>query len=163
MTEPLGYIVIQVQILQVPSYDEDQVALVVCDDSRFISWCPVMLGTPTIDRAVWAMKELELENALKVWQSTRYSNEYANYMAQLDPSYIGVTMPTNTSKNPIDLDEIVLLKNKTMIPAFETAILHCLTRKTMMIGYNLHVMTQVTYLEDRANLPNGVYGEEDLF
>ena len=27
----------------------------------------------------------------------------------------------------------------------------------MMMGYKLHVMTQATYLEDRANLPNGVY------
>ena len=26
-----------------------------------------------------------------------------------------------------------------------------------MMGYKLHVMTQATYLEDRANLPNGVY------
>ena len=27
----------------------------------------------------------------------------------------------------------------------------------MMIGYKLHIMTQATYPEDRANLPNGVY------
>ena len=27
----------------------------------------------------------------------------------------------------------------------------------MMMGYKLHVMTQATYLEDRANLLNGVY------
>ena len=26
-----------------------------------------------------------------------------------------------------------------------------------MMGYKLHVMTQATYLEDRANLLNGVY------
>ena len=27
----------------------------------------------------------------------------------------------------------------------------------MMMGYKLHVMTQATYPEDQANLPNGVY------
>ena len=27
----------------------------------------------------------------------------------------------------------------------------------MMMGYKLHVMTQATYPEDGANLPNGVY------
>ena len=27
----------------------------------------------------------------------------------------------------------------------------------MMMGYQLHVMTQVMYLEDQANLPNGVF------
>ena len=157
VTKPFGYIVIRVQIPQVPSYDEDQVALVVCDDSHFISRCPVVLGTPTINRAIWAMKESELKNALEVWQSAQYSNEYANYIVQMDPGDNGITMPTNTDQNPTNLDEIVLLKNKTTIPAFETAVLHCHTRRTMMIGYKLHVMTQATYLEDQANLPNGVY------
>ena len=68
-----------------------------------------------------------------------------------------MTMPTNTGKNPTDLDELILLKNKTTIPAFESIILHCCTHHTMMMGYKLHIMTQATYLEDRANLPNGVY------
>ena len=34
-TEPLGYMMIQVQIPQVPSYDEDQVALIIEDPSLF--------------------------------------------------------------------------------------------------------------------------------
>ena len=125
VTEPLGYIVIWVQIPYVPSYDEDQVALVVRDNSCLISRCPVVLGMPTINWVIWAMKETELETALEAWQSARYSFEYANYMAQFDPANNGVTMPTNTGKNPTNLDEIVLLKNKIMIPAFETAVLHC--------------------------------------
>ena len=36
ITEPLGYVILQVQILYVPSYDEDQVALVVSEDSNFL-------------------------------------------------------------------------------------------------------------------------------
>ena len=66
-------------------------------------------------------------------------------------------MPTNTGANPTDLDELVLLKNKATIPAFESIILHCCTQRTMMMGYKLHVMTQALYPEDRASLPNGVY------
>ena len=34
-TEPLGYVMIQVQILYAPSYDEDQVALIIDDPSLF--------------------------------------------------------------------------------------------------------------------------------
>ena len=83
--------------------------------------------------------------------------EFANYMVQLNPEDYGMTMPTNTGKNPTDLDKLVLLKSKVTIPAFESIILHCRTRRTMMMGYKLHVMTQATYLEDQANLPNGVY------
>ena len=68
-----------------------------------------------------------------------------------------MTMPTNTGENPTDLDELILLKNKTTIPAFESTILHCRTRRMMMMGYKLHVMTKATYREDRVNLLIGVY------
>ena len=157
VTESLGYIVIQVQIPYVLSYDKDQVALVVRDDSCFISQCPVVLGTPTINWMIRMMKESALKSPLEAWQSVQYSNEYGTYMAQMDPANNGITMPTNTGQKPTDLDEIVLLKNRITIPVFETAVLHCHMKRTMMMGCKLHVMTQATYLEDRANLPNGVY------
>ena len=57
ITEPLGYVILQVQIPYMPSYEEDQVALVVQEDSNFLKRCQVILGTPTINRAVRAMKE----------------------------------------------------------------------------------------------------------
>ena len=98
VTETLGYVVIRVQIPYIPSYDEDQVALVVRDNSCFISHCLVVLGMPTINRVIRVMKETELETAPEAWQSTHYSFEYANYMAQLDLADNGVTMPTNTGK-----------------------------------------------------------------
>ena len=61
--EPLGYVMFRVQIPHVPSYDEDQVTLVVVEDSNFLKKCRVVLGTPTINRAVRAMKESEMEDA----------------------------------------------------------------------------------------------------
>ena len=155
--EPLGYVMLQVQIPYVQSYDEDQVVLVVSEDGNFLRKCQVVLGTPTINRAIQAMKESEMENAPEAWQSAQHMYEFANYVVQLDPEDYGMTMPTNTGENPTDLDELILLKNKTTIPAFESIILHCHTCRTMMMGYKLHVMTQATYLEDWANLPNGVY------
>ena len=39
-------------------------------------------------------------------------------------------MPTNTGENPTDLDELILLKNKSTIPPFESIILHCRTHRT---------------------------------
>ena len=129
------------------SYDEDQVVLVVAEDSNFLSKCQVVLGTPTINQAIWAMKESEMENAPEAWQRAQHTYEFANYIVQLDPEDYGMTMPTNTGKNPTDLDELILL-NKTTILAFESIILHCRTRRTMMMGYKLHVMTQATYPKD---------------
>ena len=157
IAEPLGYVMFRVQIPHKPSYDEDQVALVVVEDRHFLKRCQVVLGTPTINRAVQAMKDLEMEGALEAWRSAQHMYEFANYMIQLNPEDYGMPMPTNTGKNPTDLDELVLLKNKATIPAFESIILHCRTRRTMMMGYKLHVMTQASYTEDRANLLNGVY------
>ena len=155
--EPLGYMMFQVQIPHMPSYDEDQVMLVVVEDSHFLKKCQVVLGTPTINRAVRVMKESEMEAAPEAWQSAQHTYEFANFMIQLNPEDYGMPMPTNTGENPTDLDELVLLKNKVTIPAFESIILHCRTRCTMMMGYKLHVMTQASYPEDQANLPNGVY------
>ena len=155
--EPLGYIILWVQIPYVPSYDKDQIALVVQEDSNFLKRCQVILGTPMINRAVRAMKESEMESAPEAWQSTLHMYEFANYGVQLDLGDYSMALPTNMGKNPTDLDELVLLKNKVTILAFESIILHCHTHCMMMMGYKLHVMTQATYPEDRANLPNGVY------
>ena len=118
MQEPLGYVILRVQIPYIPSYDEEQVALVVEDDSSFIRKCPVVLGTPTINRAVRAMKETELEDAPEAWQHARYAYEYASYIAQLDPEEFDVQMPTNTGENPRDIDEKLFLKKKMTIPTF---------------------------------------------
>ena len=67
-TEPLGYVMIRVQVPQAPSYDEDQVALIVEDPSLFSRRCPIILGTPTIFRAIQAMKESEMHNLKLAWQ-----------------------------------------------------------------------------------------------
>ena len=70
--ESLGYMMLQVQIPYMPSYDEDQVVLVVSEDSNFLRKCQVVLGTPTINRAIQAMKESEMENTLEAWQSAQH-------------------------------------------------------------------------------------------
>ena len=98
-----------------------------------------------------------MENAPEAWQSAQHTYEFDNYMVQLNPEDYGIPMPTNTGENPTDLDELVLLKNKATISAFKSIILHCCTRRTMMLGYKLHIMTQAPYPEDWANLTNGVY------
>ena len=47
-TQPLGYVILQVQVEGVQGYDKDQIALVVPDLSDFTVWVPIILGTPTI-------------------------------------------------------------------------------------------------------------------
>ena len=66
-TEPLGYVMIRVQIPYAPSYNKDQVALIIKDPSLFSQRCPVILGTPTIFRAVQVMKESEMNRVEPAW------------------------------------------------------------------------------------------------
>ena len=54
-TEPIGYVMVWVQFPGIPSYDENQVALVIRDGSEFSQRVPVIIGTPMIDRVVWAL------------------------------------------------------------------------------------------------------------
>ena len=51
-TGAIGYVVFHAQIGGIPSYDKEQVALVVDDSSYFARKVPVILGTPTLHRVV---------------------------------------------------------------------------------------------------------------
>ena len=115
-----------------------------------------MIGTPMIDRVVWALKESELDTIPEEWQRARCAHEYINsfFVRSMNPAG---PMPTNTNQNPLDLNEKVLLKNKCTIPRFESVVVWVRTHCMMMMGYRLNVMTQAPYVEDRANRLVGVY------
>ena len=150
---------IRVQIPQVPSYNEDQVALIVEDPSIFSRQCPIILRTPTIFRAVQAMKESEMHNLELAWQYAKAGYEYTHFMMNPDnvPTEEGQSFPTNTRRNPIDLDEKLLLKKKQVLLPFSNMMVHCKTQEMQMQGYKLHVMIHAPYLEDKSSLPNGIY------
>ena len=63
----VGYVLIQVQLPGIPSYDEEQVALVIRDGSEFSRRVPFIVGTPIIDRVIRALKETEMETAPEEW------------------------------------------------------------------------------------------------
>ena len=151
--------IIRVQIPQVPSYDEDQVALIVEDPSIFSRQCPIILGTPTIFWAVQAMKESEMHNLEQAWQYVKAGYEYTHFLMNPDdvPVEEGQSFPTNTGRSPIDLDEKLLLKKKQVLLPFSNTMVHCKTRQTQMQGYKLHMMIHAPYPEDKSSLPNGVY------
>ena len=59
----MGYVVMKVQIEGVPSYGEDQVFLVVDDNSAYSRRVPVIPATPTINHIIMVMRELEMSTA----------------------------------------------------------------------------------------------------
>ena len=100
-TEPLGYIMIRVQIPYAPSYDKDQVALIVEDPSLFSQRCPMILGTLTIFRAVQVMKESEMNCVEPAWQHAKAGYEYTHFLMNVEEYPEDCSFSTNTRKNPV--------------------------------------------------------------
>ena len=157
-TGAIGYVVFHAQIEGIPSYDKEQVALVVDDSSYFTRKVPVILGTPTLHRVVKCMKESEMESAPPEWNNVRLGYEIHNRLYSHRANYKpDRPFPTNTNEDPTDLDELVRLTNLVIIPAFDSCIVKGRTTKTMMTDTKLNVMTQAPYAEDEANLPVSLY------
>ena len=70
-TRPLGYVVIQVQVDRVRGYDEDQIAPVIPDFSKFAARVPVILGMPTISQVVNVMREAEMDTLAMPWANAK--------------------------------------------------------------------------------------------
>ena len=161
-TVALGYIIINVQVEGIPSYYEEQVALVIPNVTQLGLKVLVILGTPTIHRLCSQMKESEIQMVPEERQHALLSYEASRNVSihtmnpELDTDQ-GIEYPTNTGQNPIHLDEPVLLKDKVTILAFTSQIVHIRTQKMFMKGHCLNVMVQPPYPEDRAKLPVGLY------
>ena len=122
-TAALGYVIINVQVEGIPSYYEEQVALVILNVTQLGMKVPVILGTPTIPRLCHQMKECEIQTVPEEWQHALFSYEVSRNVSilpmtpQLDQDS-NVEYPTNTGQDPTNLDEPVLLKDRVIIPAF---------------------------------------------
>ena len=139
-TNALGYVVINIQIGEIPSYNEEQVTLVIEDISGLGIRVLVILGMPTIHRLCRQMKESEIESAPDEWQHALCSYEASQgiFLQAMTPgtdNQDGVKYPTNTGQNPMDLDEPILLMEKVIIPAFASQIVKAHMKKTFMQGH----------------------------
>ena len=161
-TNALSYVVINIQIRGMPSYNEEQVALVIQDISGLGMRVPVILGMPMIHRLCCQMKESEIESEPDEWQHALCSYEAAQgiFLQAMTPgtdNEDGVKYSTNTGQNPMDLDEPIILMEIVIIPAFALQIVKAHTKKTFIQGHRLNVMVQPPYLEDEVRLLVGLY------
>ena len=62
-----------VQIDGISGYNEDQVALVAHSSAEFAHHVPIILGTPTMDRAIKTLKESEIDKLATPWACVRKS------------------------------------------------------------------------------------------
>ena len=69
--KPLGFVIMNVRIPCIKGYNEDQIAIVLDDPS--MKECPVILGTPTLYRAVQVIKESEITQLAVPWATSCFS------------------------------------------------------------------------------------------
>ena len=157
-TGAIRYIVFWVQIEGIPSYNEEQVTLVVDDESAFARKLLIILGTLTLHRVINCMKESEMEKAPPKWENVHLGYEVHNRLHSHQTNMeLDEPFPTNTRQDPTDCDEVVKLSKPMVVPAFSSLIVKGLTAETIIMGHRLHIMMQVPYPEDEANLPVGLY------
>ena len=73
-TQPLCYVIVWVQVDGVQGYDGDQIALVVPDESKFMEWIPVILGTSTLSCIINVIKEREIDALVMPWVNARVAH-----------------------------------------------------------------------------------------
>ena len=71
--QPKGYVIVNLQVDAANKYNEDAIAVVLPDASKFASRVPMILGTCTLGRVVEAMKESEIESLTPQWDMVWYA------------------------------------------------------------------------------------------
>ena len=67
----LGFVIMNVRIPCIRGYNEDQIAIVLDDPS--MKECPVILGTPTLYRAIQVIKESKITQLAVPWATSHLS------------------------------------------------------------------------------------------
>ena len=148
--KPLGFVIMNVRILCIQGYNEDQIPIVL--DYPSMKECPVILGTPTLYRAIQVIKESKITQLAIPWAMSHLSYLILGLQAR-----VGQEVRTDVSnKNiaPTSVDEVVQVSSKFQIPPFGCKAIHGRTGLLLM-GYKLNVMTH--NLEKKSpQLPLGV-------
>ena len=149
-TQPLGYIIVCIQVDGVQGYDEDQIAQVVLDELKFVEWIPIILGTPTISHVINVMKEREIDALAMPWANARVAPLLSVHRAEATV----VDDQTSESANPNGYDEVVFMRNMETIEAFSSCVISVKMEKAYT-GEHINIMTQVLQTED-GSLPQGL-------
>ena len=165
-TVPVGYTIIRVRCPEISGYDEDQVALVIPDDSEFASRVPLVLGTPALKRMVNVIRESELDQLSTPWAIIRTSVGLANTNSQrypsprvnrveIDPQQMTTTLGTS----PQDLDEIATVRQDIEIPPLTTRLIK-IKIKTQLRGCKAHVCVTDIDSSSGPQPPAGIHVDD---
>ena len=136
LVEPIGFVLMNVKVPCVWGYDEDQVTLVMDDPE--MSECPVILGASTLYRVMEVIKESEISKLAVPWSSSRISWLMRDVTARL--SQVVINDVANKPIAPLNVDEVVRVASKCMVPPFGHKVIHGKVN-LVLHGCRLNVMT----------------------
>ena len=151
-SQPLGYVIIRVQVEGVKGYNEDQVAQVVLDQTTFASRVLVTLGTPTINQIVNVIKESEIDELSVSLNGLRIFLLLAGWQAELS---LRNDTTASLIPGPTSLNEAVKTMKWEEIEAFSSKSVHG-PKKTVLLANNMYVMTQTSEKDEEPHLPHGL-------
>ena len=128
---PIGYVIMNVQIEGISGYNEDQVTLVACSSAEFAHHIPIILGTPTMNRAIKTLKESEIDKLATLWACVQKSTLLRAATTRVAADRADVTMePVNIMgyKEPIHLLAV------EVVEPFETLVVKARTKITFTAG-----------------------------
>ena len=83
-TGALGYIIVHIRFDDIKGYDEDQVCLVMEDDSEFASRVHLILGMPPTECVLNVMTEDEITKLSVAWANVRTSTIQYTFFATVN-------------------------------------------------------------------------------
>ena len=149
-TKPLGYVIIQVQVDRVQSYNKDQIGLITPDFSNFAVRVPIILGTPTIGRVVNVMREAEMDALAMPWVNARAAHLLA--IRRMAPVKVG-----NDREEGYNTNQYGFVMHTQKVETLEPFSSHVIPMKMMEahLGECLNIMVQALYVQD-GTLPPGL-------
>ena len=91
-------------------------------DDPEMAECPVILGTPTLYWVMEVIKESEISKLAVPWSSSQLSRLMRDVMARLGNAVVNDV--ANKPITPLNVDEVVRVASKCMIPPFGHKVIH---------------------------------------
>ena len=129
---PIGYVIMNVQIEGISGYNEDQVTLVACSSAEFAHHVPIILGTPTTDRAIKTLKESEIDKLATPWACVRKST-----LLRAATTRVAAVRADVTTKpiNIMGYEETVRLLTAEVVEPFEMLVVKARTKIAFTTGH----------------------------
>ena len=130
--------------------NEDQIALVILDFSKFAARVPIILGMPTISQVVNVMREVEMDALATPWVNARV----AHLLAVHRMTTFGIGNGLEEKFDANDYDSLLYTQKVETIEPFSSHIVPVKTGKAY-VGECINIMVQALRTQD-GSLPQGL-------